>query len=306
MSERKCPPEEPGRFDLRNVDPEARSQPLLSTGEGSKDGADVELPLSLEACHTGLQALTQELRWVLLENQALRDENASLLQTNAALQGENRELVYQDHLTGLPNRRFVDKCLRGQERRSRSPLTNEFAILVVDVNEFKRINDRFGHLEGDRALCWVAQFLVKNTRDTDVCCRLAGDEFLAILSNTTAAGAETVMNRLREKLETENEGRMLPIQLSMGAAAYPAQGMTVEELFDAADAAMYRDKRRQKRVPFSFFALVQHRRSARRLVEPLPWDVNYRADRPEVEAEGCRTSSGSDRRRCPAGNDATT
>ena len=210
-----------------------------------------------------------------------------------------------DFLTELPNARSLSVHLAQELARAARNRTT-LAVVVSDLDGFKDVNDRYGHLEGDRALCWVAQFLVRNTRDTDVCCRLAGDEFLAILSNTTAAGAETVMNRLREKLETENEGRMLPIQLSMGAAAYPAQGMTVEELFDAADAAMYRDKRRQKRVPFSFFALVQHRRSARRLVEPLPWDVNYRADRPEVEAEGCRTSSGSDRRRCPAGNDATT
>jgi diguanylate cyclase (GGDEF)-like protein len=119
---------------------------------------------------------------------------------------------------------------------------------VVDLDDFKQINDRFGHVRGDSALCLVAELLAENTRHHDVCCRIGGDEFVIILSNTDADQCSQLVERLYGRLEQQRTATELPLGWSIGTATYVEDGITAEELYAAADAAMYHAKQRRKRL----------------------------------------------------------
>jgi diguanylate cyclase (GGDEF)-like protein len=118
--------------------------------------------------------------------------------------------------------------------------------MIIDVNDFKRLNDSLGHAEGDRALCWVAAFLKGHLRAHDVCCRIGGDEFAVILPEVGEDGCEVLAARLREKLGWDGTLPAFAVGLSIGSATLPTEVISGEELIRAADRAMYRDKQRQK------------------------------------------------------------
>jgi len=176
---------------------------------------------------------------------------AQLKQENEYLRGEVarlsgfQSLSFTDPLTGLHNRRYFEQRL-GEELSHAERTGQPLSLAVVDLDDFKQINDRFGHARGDAALCLVADLLAENTRHHDVCCRIGGDEFVIILSNTDAAQCEQLVERLHECLEQHGATIELPLGWSIGAATYVDDGASVEELFDAADSAMYCAKQRKK------------------------------------------------------------
>lgn len=176
---------------------------------------------------------------------ALARENASLRRELAKLE-VFRTLAYRDPLTGLWNRRYLEERLAEElGRASRNP-GRTFSVMVVDVNDFKRLNDRYGHATGDRALVWVAEFLRGGVRAHDICCRTGGDEFTLLFPDVGSEGAQHLAGRLRRALDAANAGRRVPVRLAFGLAAYPADAQTVDDLLARADAAMYRDKHREK------------------------------------------------------------
>jgi diguanylate cyclase (GGDEF)-like protein len=119
-------------------------------------------------------------------------------------------------------------------------------VLIVDLNEFKRINDEHGHGTGDECLKFVARFLESHLRDHDICCRTGGDEFTVILPEANAHGADRLIRRLREQLMRCNTSRTLPVQLSVGSATWPDHGRQPDDLLTRADEAMFADKSRQR------------------------------------------------------------
>jgi len=179
---------------------------------------------------------------------------AELARENAALRRRvvelevSRTLAYRDPLTGLWNRRYFDERISEELDRARRNPSRRLSIMIIDVNDFKRLNDSLGHAEGDRALTWVAAFLKSHLRAHDVCCRIGGDEFAVILPEVGEDGCETLANRLREKLGWDGTLPAFAIGLSIGSATLPTDACTGEELMRAADRAMYRDKQRQKEV----------------------------------------------------------
>lgn len=185
--------------------------------------------------------------------EALRQENEELRREIAALEGY-RTLAYRDALTGLWNRRYFDE--RFAEELSRSLRSGKlgFSLLIVDVNDLKRINDQLGHQAGDETIGWVGAFLRGAFRNHDVCCRTGGDEFAIILPDTGPTECAAIVQRLRARLAAANvAGDEAPAQtigraigLSFGTASCPDDGKTVAALLELADEAMYRDKRRQK------------------------------------------------------------
>ncbi|MDH4172261.1 MAG: diguanylate cyclase [Betaproteobacteria bacterium] len=158
---------------------------------------------------------------------------------------EERFLAYHDTLTGLPNRRLLDDRLRqalhlAQRRDAR------LAILLVDLDEFKRVNDRFGHRAGDAVLRDVAQRLGACVRKADTLARQGGDEFVVLIPDLAPASdgqvvAEKILRALQAPLRAEGED--IRVGASIGISLYPEDAGDGEALLRNADAAMYRAKR---------------------------------------------------------------
>jgi diguanylate cyclase (GGDEF)-like protein len=151
--------------------------------------------------------------------------------------------AHQDPLTGLANRRRIEaqavQMLANARRGNRSA-----AVLVLDLDGFKAINDTFGHAVGDLVLREIAARLTARTRPSGLLARLGGDEFVALLPGVDAREAEAVVEAYRSifSLPLSVAGRELRLGGSIGLALYPEQGRTFPELLQVADAAMYRVK----------------------------------------------------------------
>jgi diguanylate cyclase (GGDEF)-like protein len=173
----------------------------------------------------------------------LREGREQLSAVNEALRVKNEELgrlSVTDQLTGLFNRRRLMEELGGEVLRSKRH-EHAFSILVMDVDHFKKFNDAYGHLAGDRVLAGVGDVLRETTREIDCPARYGGEEFVAVLPETKLAAAVDVAERIRETLATRIfEGRR--VTLSIGVAEYPVHGETAEALIAAADAALYQAK----------------------------------------------------------------
>jgi diguanylate cyclase (GGDEF)-like protein len=152
-------------------------------------------------------------------------------------------LAAQDHLTGLANRRHFEsvltKLLRGR-RVTDGPLT----LVLVDVDDFKEINDRYGHAAGDAVLVWMAELLKAVTRDADLLARYAGDEFVLCMACDTQQArekADWLVQRIAER-PCPWEGRSIPVTISVGVNELPGPGVTLDDWFPRVDQAMYRAK----------------------------------------------------------------
>jgi len=153
-----------------------------------------------------------------------------------------------DDLTGLKNRRgFI--ALGDHQLKVARRTGCDVLVLYADLDGFKRINDTFGHAEGDRALREIADVLRNTFRDTDVIARLGGDEFTVLLVGGDPSTAETVIERVRAALDARNAvpGRGYALSLSIGVARFDRdRAMSLDDLLSAADMALYASKRRKK------------------------------------------------------------
>ncbi|GAB0115990.1 GGDEF domain-containing protein [Acidisoma sp. 7E03] len=173
-----------------------------------------------------------------------RDEFASVastINTMAATIGAAHERLYdtalRDPLTGLLNRRGLDEAL------SHASASGEaFSILLVDLDHFKEINDRYGHSAGDEVLVGLAKCMVAASRGGDSIGRYGGDEFLILLPGAAAQAAEDLARRIYTALAQWNAGRSVVVQVSIGIAESGPGRRTVQEIIDAADQALYRAK----------------------------------------------------------------
>ncbi|MBS1840567.1 MAG: sensor domain-containing diguanylate cyclase [Acidobacteria bacterium] len=157
------------------------------------------------------------------------------------------QVLYQathDALTGLANyREFAETLEREVRRADRS--RNSFAVLLLDLDGLKQINDRSGHLAGNRALKRLANAMREHCRAIDVAARYGGDEFALVLIDADPAMAEQVAARIRACLhKEENEP---PLGVSIGIASYPADGRTGQELLEAADQRLYTQKKETRK-----------------------------------------------------------
>lgn len=164
---------------------------------------------------------------------------------NARLFEQVRQLAVSDSLTGLANYRWLVQVLHAEIQRSQRS-GRPFAILLLDLDHLKLINDRYGHLVGSRALCRLGRVLRTNCRAMDTAARYGGDEFVLVLPEAGADAAERVGRRIRERLSSDGEEPMLSV--SVGAAVFPQDGSNMEELLGAADRALYGMKRGQREV----------------------------------------------------------
>jgi diguanylate cyclase (GGDEF)-like protein len=162
----------------------------------------------------------------------------SLLAAGLAQVGDNaiqeqRRMAASDHLTHLDNRREFDRRLSG--------MRSSFAILAVDVDDLKQVNDKYGHESGDEVLCAVARGMQRAVRSGDAVARIGGDEFAAILQGATPADAADIAERVREAVASERVSHG-SCSVSVGWATAD-QAHVVTEVLHRADQALYRAKR---------------------------------------------------------------
>jgi diguanylate cyclase (GGDEF)-like protein len=201
----------------------------------------------------------QNLALILREKEMLLIEltraHAKLETSHAAL----RELAIRDELTGLYNRREMNFILRDEIQRSRrygSPL----ALIMLDIDLFKPVNDTYGHPVGDQVLKALAQLIAESVRALDRPIRYGGEEFAISVPALTSADAATMAERLRlivannlfRILNSGGAPTEITLTISLGIAALPSDGDSAETLLDAADHALYEAKRRGRNCVVQF------------------------------------------------------
>ncbi len=157
------------------------------------------------------------------------------------------ELSVRDALTGLFNRRYMEETLKKEISRAKRK-NRPLSLIMADINEFKHINDTYGHMMGDHVLRNTAVVLGSKVRSSDIACRYGGDEFVLILTECTAHEAvkrAEELNRTISSMEFNYDGKTLKdISLTYGVASYPQDAANGEELIKAADRAFYQRKRK--------------------------------------------------------------
>lgn len=164
-----------------------------------------------------------------------------------------RALSLVDELTGLYNRRGFLTLAQQQLKQARRG-HRELVLLFIDMDDFKEINDSFGHNEGDSALVRASEILKHTFRDSDIIARLGGDEFVVLATDTGKTGSEIIINRLRQELRERNERDGYPYRLSfsVGAARFdPDAPPSIEELLAAADSMLYAQKKHKRQTAAS-------------------------------------------------------
>jgi diguanylate cyclase (GGDEF)-like protein/PAS domain S-box-containing protein len=177
---------------------------------------------------------------------AVLAEQVALALGNLKLRESLKNQSICDPLTGLFNRRYMEESLEREfSRASRNKTT--VAILMMDLDHFKRFNDTFGHQAGDTLLRTMGDCLKRTTRGQDIACRYGGEEFAVVLTDTTLAGAMQRAEILRQQvkqLSVEYAGQLLgTMTVSMGVALFPDHGTTMGEVLRASDQALYSAKR---------------------------------------------------------------
>jgi diguanylate cyclase (GGDEF)-like protein len=150
-----------------------------------------------------------------------------------------RQLSITDPLTELANYRRLMEVLDSEIKRC-GRTERSFGVLLLDLDELKKINDTHGHLVGSRALCRLADVLRVQCREIDIAARYGGDEFVLVLPETGSEAARRVAERISEQLK--HDGEEPTISVSTGSAIFPQDGRTADELLKAADRALYSEK----------------------------------------------------------------
>src|SRR5690349_21028049 len=226
---------------------------------------------SLEAEHSALAATRDALERAVAERtEELQAANQRLqAEISDRRQAETRAQHLADHdaLTGLPNRRLLEDRLT-QALAASQRNRKQTAVMFVDLDRFKAINDSLGHAVGDLVLKEVAERLMKQLRVVDTVCRMGGDEFVVILPEIKrASDAANVSSKILETMSQPfvAEGRELHITTSIGISVFPDDGRDAESLIRNADAAMYHAKG-TGRANYQFFTEQMNLAASRRLV----------------------------------------
>lgn len=235
-----------------NADP-ADDLVACSSGHGLSLASAIVMPL-----FSGYRAVGAVVFYATRAN-AFTDDHARLLEylaaqaasalSNAVQYEQAHTASLTDALTGLPNTRFLTMHLT-QELARATRQRSDLALLLIDLDDFKQINDTAGHHIGDRALREVARVLQTSVRSYDVCARYAGDEFVVMLPECGTDEVEDRRFEIAHLLNTltvpTDDGRRIAIRASVGAAIFPLDGETFEDLLAAADARMYANKAHAK------------------------------------------------------------
>jgi diguanylate cyclase (GGDEF)-like protein/PAS domain S-box-containing protein len=196
-------------------------------------------------------AIKQEVTERKRQEIYLQDANRKLefqMAEIQALQEKLREQAIRDPLTGLYNRRFLEETL-DREMAHAGREGKMLCIAMIDIDNFKNFNDRYGHKVGDMILRSLGDILLANTRKSDVSCRFGGEEFVVVMPNATPDGARKRAQQWRKAfqlLQNSFNGQELQATISIGIASFPNHGKDGETVLNAADKALYEAKQRGK------------------------------------------------------------
>jgi two-component system cell cycle response regulator len=227
---------------LRSL-PECRSIPILVlVGEGDRRKLTQALEMGVNDYLT--RPVDKNELVARVRTQLRRKRYSDRLRDNVQL---SLEMAITDQLTGLYNRRYMSRHLNteiGNAGKARRPL----AFLILDIDHFKSVNDRFGHDIGDEVLREFATRISANIRGIDLACRFGGEEFVVMMPDTDVEFASLVAERLRNSVETtpfaiSREPHELNVTISVGIAGSDPERDTAEALLHRADQALYRAKR---------------------------------------------------------------
>ena len=173
----------------------------------------------------------------------IRRNNAAILD-NLKQQAQLRAISTIDPLTGLHNRRWMNEMfLRQIDRSARSG--EALSLAVIDIDHFKSVNDRHGHLAGDQVLAQIARMMQNHFRPSDLLARYGGEEFCVLLPAADVGAASAALDRLRASIERTpiplSEGEPLPVTVSSGVAQW-REGWSLDDIVRSADQALYRAK----------------------------------------------------------------
>jgi diguanylate cyclase (GGDEF)-like protein len=230
-----------------------QNHPLYRTAPKDWMGSIIGIPLKVGDMVVGVMNLSRstlggfspsELRLL-----SLLSDQAAVAISNASLHQMISRQAYSDTLTGLPNRRALDERLE-EEIQSARRNNYSFAVIMMDLDGFKAVNDTYGHATGDDVLRTVFSQMARGVRTTDFLARYGGDELTLILSQTEMFSAQVVsekivegMKKLKYKLP---DGKRLRIGISGGIAIFPVHALNGSDLLRAADAALYQAKKHQR------------------------------------------------------------
>ena len=230
-----------------------RNHPLFTDTPEDWIGSIVAIPLKMGDRVVGVMNIARfeiggfsesEMRLVHL----LADQ-AAIAIINARLHESVSRQAQTDSLTGLPNRRALDERLESEFQRA-VRTSSSFAVIMMDLDNFKRINDTYGHDVGDRLLAACATHLQQGLRSSDFLARYGGDEMTLVLGETDLPAASTVIEKVQQRLAEFRfalpDGSSTNVKISGGIAIHPVHGHTGPDLLRAADEALYRAKRHSR------------------------------------------------------------
>jgi diguanylate cyclase (GGDEF)-like protein len=215
------------------------SVPLVVNGDqlGSLTITDAGLGQGLQQCRTDAGARIYQFASAAAEQIALNISNLDLRET-LSIQAT------RDSLTGLHNRRYMKEFIVREIRRSQRS-SRPFAVIMLDIDHFKKYNDTFGHPAGDEALCFVAEMLLASVRAEDLAVRYGGEEFVLLLPGCSleraAKRADQIRVRIKESSVSRN-GLCEVVTISAGVTAFPETAERIELLIKSADSALYEAK----------------------------------------------------------------
>lgn len=229
-----------------------QKHPLYVNSPGEWSGSIIGIPLKFNDSIVGVMNLSKTTRGGFgaseLRLLGLLADQAAVAISNASLHQTVSRQAYSDMVTGLPNRRALDERLEEEVLKARRT-GNTFAVIMLDVDGFKAVNDTHGHAIGDQVLRGIFNFLATGLRSTDFLARYGGDELTLILSQSDPPSAVVVVQKILEKVSQYSfdlpNGQQLRLGLSCGIAMFPVHANTAANLLRAADEALYRAKKQQ-------------------------------------------------------------
>ena len=227
-----------------------QNHPIFSSAPNDWLGSIISIPLKVGEIVVGVMNLARmtvggfsisELRLL-----SLLSDQAAVAISNASLHQMISRQAYSDTLTGLPNRRALDERLDEEVIAARRN-NYSFAVIMMDLDGFKEVNDTYGHSTGDDVLRMVFGQMARGVRNTDFLARYGGDELTLILSQTEMSSAQVVSEKILEGMKKLKyklpDGRRLKLGISGGIAIFPVHARNGSDLLRAADAALYNAKK---------------------------------------------------------------